>query len=259
MIGRVRGIIFVLLLLAAIAAPGRAQDDDFVPPPPPGDRLLDESRVLARDEERRQEIVAALADLEAKHGFRIYFALYSSLYGRSVNDRARLLEEAWLGDQAGLVMVLETDSRTFRFALPVPRQKEIEPGTKLDVRESTDLSQLDLATVVRGLEGSLMTAGDTAEFAKRLGTGVATGVSAVFDEQAARPEGATKSRMIVLAIGLISVAGLVALLVVAGLKRAEARSLERYVFPRISVGMRLGAPYGGGKVSSRSFGRGTKR
>ena len=51
MIGRVRGIIFVLLLLAAIAAPGRAQDDDFVPPPPPEDRLLDESRVLARDEE----------------------------------------------------------------------------------------------------------------------------------------------------------------------------------------------------------------
>jgi hypothetical protein len=64
--------------------------------------------------------------------------------------------------------------------------------------------------------------------------------------------------MIVLAIGLISVAGLVSLLVVAGLRRAEARSLERYVFPKIAVGGRLGAPYGGGKVSSRSFGRGTK-
>jgi hypothetical protein len=258
MIGRVRGIIFVLLLLAGIAAPGRAQDDDFVPPPPPEDRLLDESRVLARDEERRQAIVTALAELEAKHGFRIYYALYSSLYGRSLNERARQLQEAWLGDEPGLVLVLETDSRTYRFAMPVPRPREIEPGTKLEMPENSDLSLLDLSIVDRGLEGSLMTAGDSAEFAKRLGTGVATGVSAVFDQQAARPAGGTRSRMILLAIGLISVAGLVALLVVAGLKRAEARSLERYVFPKINVGMRLGAPYGGGKVSSRSFGRGTK-
>jgi len=26
------------------------------------------------------------------------------------------------------------------------------------------------------------------------------------------------------------------------------------VFPKVNVGMRLGAPYGGGKISSRSFG-----
>ena len=103
-----------------------------------------------------------------------------------------------------------------------------------------------------------MTAGDGAEFAERLGTGIAGGVSAVLDEQAARPEGATKGRTVLLAIGLIAAAGLVALFVVAGLKRAEAKSLERYVFPKISVGTRLGAPYGGGKISSRSFGRGTK-
>lgn len=248
----------MLLLLVGIAVPGRAQEEDFVPPPPPEDRLLDESRVLVRDMERREAIVAALADLEARHGFRIYYVLYDSLYGRSLNNRARALQEAWLGDQPGMVMLLETDSRTFRFGLPAPPQKEIEAGTKLEVLESTALSSFDLSGVIRKLEGSLMTAGDGAEFAKRLGTGVATGVSDVFEQQAARPEGSSRGRMVLLAIGLIAVAGLVALLVVAGLKRAEARSLERYVFPTITVGTRLGAPYGGGKVSSRNFGRGTK-
>ena len=59
--------------------------------------------------------------------------------------------------------------------------------------------------------------------------------------------------MIILAVGLLAGTGLVALLVVAGLKRAESKALERFVFPKIGVGMRLGAPYGGGKVSSRSF------
>ena len=258
MIARVRGIIVALLLLAGFAMPGRAEEEAFTPPPAPEERLLDESRVLARDEERRRAIVDALADLEAKHGFRLYFVIYDSLYGRSVNERARQLQDAWLRDQAGMILVLESDSRTFRFGLPPPPQREIEPGTKLEVPGATDLSQLDLSSVVRGLEGSLKTAGDGGEFALRLATGVAGGVSTVFDERAARPETADKGRMILLAIGLFAVAGLVALLVVAGLKRAEARSLERYVFPKISVGIRLGAPYGGGKISSRNFGRAKK-
>ncbi len=258
MMVRVRGIFVALLLLAGFAMPGRAEEEAFTPPPAPADRLHDESRVLARDEERRRAIVDALADLEAKHGFRLYFVLYDSLYGRDLNERARELQEAWLRDQAGMVMLLETDSRDFRFGLPPPPQREIEPGTKLEVPEATDLSQFDLSGVIRGLEGSLKTAGDGGEFALRLGTGVAGGVATVFEEQAARPDSVDKGRLILLAIGLFAVAGLVALLVVAGLKRAEARSLERYVFPKISVGMRLGAPYGGGKISSRNFGAGKK-
>lgn len=258
MIGRVRGIFIALLLLWSGALSVKAQEEPFVPPPAPEDRILDESRVLSRDPGRKQAIAAALAALETKHGFRMYFVLYDSLYGRDVAERARLLRQAWLGEQPGMVLLLETDSRTFRIDRPPARQREVEPGTRLDIPEATDLSSMDIAEVLRKLEGSRMTARDGAEFAERLGVGVATGVSSVFDERAARPEGSTKGRMALLATGVIAMAGLVALLVVAGLKRAEARSLERYVFPKVTVGTRLGAPYGGGKVSSRSFGRGTK-
>ena len=258
MIGRVRGIFIALLLLWGSALSGRAQEEPFVPPPAPEDRVLDESRVLVRDPERKEAITAALSALEGKHGFRMYFVLYDSLYGRDLAERARVLRQAWLGEQPGLVLLLETDSRTFKIDRPAALQKEVEPGTRLEIPEATDLSSMDLSEVLRQIEGSLMTAGDGGEFAERLGTGIATGVSAVFDERAARPEGGSKGRTVLLAIGVIAAAGLVALLVVAGLKRAEAKSLERYVFPKISVGTRLGAPYGGGKVSSRSFGRGTK-
>lgn len=255
MIGGVRGIFVALLLLWSSALSIKAQEEPFVPPPAPEDRVLDESRVLVRDAGRREAIAAALAALEAKHGFRMYYVLYDSLFGRDLAERARILRQAWLGEQPGMVLLLETDSRTFKIDRPPARQKEVEEGTRLEIPEATDLSSMDLSEVLRDLEGSRMTAKDGAEFAERLGLGVATGISSVFDERAARPEGSTKGRMVLLAIGVIAVAGLVALLVVAGLKRAEARSLERYVFPEISVGTRLGAPYGGGKVSSRSFGR----
>lgn len=258
MIPRVRGIVVALLLLWGTAMSGRAQDEEFVPPPAPEDRLLDESRVLAREPERRQAITAALAELEAKHGFRMYFVLYDSLFGRSLSGRAQELQAAWLGGKPGMVLVLETDTRDFMVGQAELQKRELEPGTELELPGPTDLSSLDLSGILRELEGSLMTAHDRSEFAERLGAGFARGVSAVLDQRAARPEGGTKGRMIALAIGLIAVTGLLALLVVAGLKRAEARSLERYVFPRISVGIRLGAPYGGGKVSSRRFGRGDK-
>lgn len=255
MIGRVRGIFIALLLLWGSALSVKAQEEPFVPPPAPDDQVLDESRVLSRDPGREETIAAALAALEAKHGFRMYFVLYDSLYGRDVGERARLLRQAWLGDRPGMVLLLETDSRTFRIDRPTARQREVEPGTRLEIPEATDLSSMDLSETLRKMEGSLKTARDGGEYAERLGLGMAAGVSAVFDERSARPEGSTKGRMVLLAIGVIAVAGLIALLVVAGLKRAEARSLERYVFPKISVGTRLGAPYGGGKVSSRSFGR----
>jgi len=258
MIGCVREIIVALLLFLGTALPGRALEEEFAPPPAPEDRILDESRVLVRDTERKEAIIAALDALEAKHGFRMYYVLYDSLFGRDLAGRARVLRQAWLGERPGMVLLLETDSRTFRMDRPAAPQKEVAPGTQLEMPESTDLSQMDLSRLVRELEGSLMTAGDGAEFAERLGTGIAVGVSSVLDEQAARPEGGTKGKTILLAIGLIAAAGLVALFVVAGLKRAEARSLERYVFPKISVATRLGAPYGGGKISSRSFGRGPK-
>jgi hypothetical protein len=247
----VKAILSAMLLLCAALC---GQDETFVAPPAPEDRLFEDSRVLVRDPARRQAIVEALAALEEKHGFRMYCALYDSLIGSTPADRARELQAAWLGRQPGMVLVLETDSRVFQVGQAPPESREIEPGSRLELAGPADLSPSDLAALIAGLEVPLREARDSAAFAETLSVGMARAVSTVLDERAARPEGDGKARMIVLAIGLIAAVGLGALLVVAGLKRAEARSQERYVFPKVHVGTRLGAPYGGGKISARSFG-----
>jgi hypothetical protein len=110
-----------------------------------------------------------------------------------------------------------------------------------------EFSPSDLGAIGRGMEESLRQAPSTEEYAERLAIGLTTGISKVLDERAAAPEGTTRGRLVLLAVGFGAAAGLISLLVVAGLKRAEAKALERFVFP-------LGAPFGGGKVSSRSFG-----
>jgi hypothetical protein len=252
MMRRVRGLCFVLLW--AISGWLHAQEEDFTAPPAPEDRVLDEARIFARSPEQHRAVADALAALEEKHRFRFYYVLYSSLYGRNLSDRAHALQQAWLGEAPGIVLVVETDSRHFRISQTPPKPAEIQPGSTLPVAGPKELAPADVVMLMRGVEDQLRQSGDIGEFSERLATGLAGGISGFFDAREAAPEGTTRGRVVLLAIGFGAAAGLIALLVVAGLKRAEAKALERFVFPKVQVGSRLGAPFGGGKVSSRSFG-----
>lgn len=249
----VRGLCVALLWM--MAGWLHAQEaDDFTAPPPPADGILDEARMFVRSPERHKAVAEALAALEEKHGFRFYFALYSSLYGRNLEDRAHALQQAWLGESPGMVLVLETDSKTFRQSQTPSKVEQVPEGANLPVTGPKEFSPSDLTAIGRTMDESLRQASSSEDYAERLAIGLTSGISKVLDERAAAPEGSTKSRLVLLAVGFGAAAGLVSLLVVAGLKRAEAKALERFIFPKATVGTRLGAPFGGGKVSSRSFG-----
>lgn len=250
---RMRGVVAALLAAWGLIAGVFAQDDDFVAPPAPVDGILDEARMLQRDPARHRALAESLAELEAKHGFRMYFVLYDTLISSNAGERAMKLQQAWLGDKPGIILVLETDRGIFRFRQAMPKREKIGPNQNLERPDPSNLSDFTLADIIRTIEPKLKEAKDRGAFSEELGIGVAQGILQELDKRAAEPEGGTRVRMVVLAIGLIAGTGLVALLVVAGLKRAESRSRERYVFPKVTVAMRLGAPYGGGKVSSRSF------
>jgi hypothetical protein len=241
-------------LVAAVGL--RAQEEEEFPvPPAPENRVLDDARLFARNPERLAVISETLAALEAKHGYRLHFAIYNTLIGRTLKDQAGLLERKWLAGQPGMVLVLEADSFKFQFGQAPPVQEEIEPGNTVERFRPTDFAPIELEHMIAELEEPLQDATtDRQMFAEALATGMAGRISALLDQRAAAPAGTSRSRMVVLAIGLLALTGLLALLVVAGLKRAEARARERFIFPKVAVGTRLGAPYGGGKVSSRSFG-----
>lgn len=252
--GRMRGVVAALLAAWALVAGVFAQDEDFAAPPAPADGILDEARMLQRDPARHRALAESLAELEAKHGFRMYYVLYDTLISSSAGERAMKLQKAWLGDKPGIVLVLETDRGIFRFGQALPKQEKIGPIESLERPDPSSLSAFALADIIRNIEPVLKEAKDRGEFSEKLGIGVAQGILKELDKRAAEPKDNTRLRMIILAIGLLAGTGLVALFVVAGLKRAESKSRERYVFPKVNVGIRLGAPYGGGKISSRSFG-----
>ena len=249
-----RLVFCISLLLTAFA---RAQDpEEFPLPPAPANQILDEARLFSREPQRLAIIAETLAALEDRHGSRLYLAISDTLLGRSLKDQAALLEAKWLAGQPGMVLVLEADSFKFRFGQAPPIKEELEPGNTIERTRPTDFSRVELERIIAELEEPLRAATtDRAVFAETLGTGLAVEISNILDQRAAAPASNTRGRMIVLAIGLLAFTGLLALLAVAGLKRAEARARERLVFPKVAVGTRLGAPYGGGKVASRHFGQ----
>ena len=281
-------VVYRLLLCFWLFVAGsvvRAQEEEFPIPAVPESRVLDEARLFAREPQRLAVISETLAMLEAEHGYRFYVAIYNILIGRTLKDQTERLQEKWLGQQPGMVLVIEADSFKFRFGQLPPEEEKIEPGNMMVRSRPTDFAPIELERMIGEIEESLRAARtekaldadakvevlskgdgefdasrakpfDRQLFVENLSTGLVGRISDELDHRAAAPPGGTRSRMVVLAIGLLAFTGLLALLVVAGLKRAEARARERYVFPRVAVGMRLGAPYGGGKVSSRSFGRG---
>ena len=243
----------LLCFVASTMAGLSAGDDSFVAPPVPDTRLVDESRLFVRSPERREVIEERLLQLEDRHRFRLYYVIYDSLFGRDISARTHALKDAWLKEQPGLVMVMVADTGAFQVAQSEREEVIIEPGQPIALPSPLELSPTELSGIIRSMEGSLRESQDREDFAIRLGTGLAEGVTEVFDERQEEPATNTSTKMIVLAVGLIAATGLIALLIVAGLRRAEAKSLERYVFPKIAVGVRLGAPYGGGKISCRSF------
>jgi hypothetical protein len=59
--------------------------------------------------------------------------------------------------------------------------------------------------------------------------------------------------MIVVFSGFVILIPLIGILVRQLLLASSIRSNEKYYFPDVQVGLRLGAPYGGGWVSEKSF------
>lgn len=248
-------LLFLLLLLPATPAFAQDAEEIEIPPAPPN-LVLDEARLFARHSERLEAIAGSLAELEKKHNYRLYFAIYDTLIGRTLEEQATALQQKWLGTQPGAVLLLESDSFKWTYGQAAPLEQEVEPGHKVQRDRPTDLSSIDEQSINRNLDQALLAvAKDRQAFAETLGTGVAREIGTLLDQRAASSAGPGRSRMVLLSIGLIAALGLVALLVAAALKRVEAKAKERYVFPKVGVGLRLGAPYGGGKISTREFGR----
>ena len=216
--------------------------------PPPANGIQDNAKLFRRKPEVEARLAGELRSLQEKHRFQIYVVVESLLVTGDVFRRASELQRAWLPKGGGMVVVFETDTKALGFGRgyddspgftheTVPSYETIEILTQVGSQlKKTDPPDVYLDTVVtqlvRGYEG----------YFKRKGAPV--------------PEG-RGLRLGMIIAGGISALALIALLIAWFLHRADHISgRTTYYFPPVDADERLGAPYGGGAVSSRRFGTG---
>lgn len=219
----------------------------------PVGRVMDEGRVFDLEPERLAAVEKRLAAVAETTGYEVNLAVFDTLIGATLKDQTARLQRKWIGSSGGVVLVYEADSGRFELGWEAPPEVKLEDGERIPLVRDTDLPPHEILDVISRLRAFDPGDGDSLTRIESLIGLLADEVETALsgeDEVEARRQNV---RVIVLGIGLLAVIALLALLAAAWIRRSDRRAGQALVFPKVSVGMRLGAPYGGGKCGSRSF------
>lgn len=258
----IRGYRLVVLVGLFLTAPLGAQISDSEAralaklPDPPSDHLLDVGGLFERHPERRQIISERLLKMETEHDLPVYVAVYAGLIDSTLSRRARLLYDKWIGpDRDGLLLVYNTDTREREIVTPRNGHASLRDGEGILSR----LPAYQMIPILAELRATLKGVEDRVDFLDRT-TEI---LVARLDELLRERPAATGDRFVLGLVAVVLVIGLVLTLfgVFANrrLREADERVRERFYFPEVTVGIRLGAPFCGGRLSVVDFSRNQNR
>lgn len=215
-------------------------------PEPPEFGIRDSSGVFSRNTEVTRRIVDKIRDLEVDHGFRIFLMVEPLLLDATAPELAVRLQQAWLPDGDGLVVVMESDTRNAGFG----------PASRV-AGESGDHSGLvpshEIAAILRGAVTSADKNLAPEAYAETLIGNLVDGFRKYFDSKSRPVPQARNIRFGLLMAGLVTILALGAIAVGSLTRLRSLAGVQTYHFPVVDRPERLGAPSGGGQVTSRRF------
>ncbi len=244
------GIIWGVLLLTGF---GQSLPDWLAKngvPKPPDFGVRDESGFFNRNTGAIKRISDPLRKLEAEHGFKIYLMVEPVLIATNANELAAQLQQYWVPEGDGLVVVFETDNRSLGFGRDVdgPPDENAAAGSVPTHETATILMRAREAT-----DPNL----SPEAYIESLMMNLADGFNNYFEKRAA-PIPATRAlRLGALVVGALALLALGAIIIGALIRLPSMAARKTYRFPIVDRPERLGAPCGGGNVTVRKFGPGS--
>lgn len=253
-----------LLLAPALAGQdaGSASATEGAPPPPES-HILDDTGFFRDHPTELATLSDSLKRIQAKHGYPVYLVIYYSVIEENLQAKADELHRAWFGEQGnGMVLVYQRD----------PVAEGDNPAIAFyqgsDLEEKTDASRLPdnlvprrdmealLANVFRDLKPSPE---EPMSYVTGIVSGIERELDAYFKVEPPKWNDTPNLRLMAVFAGAVAGLGLLGMLFWRVLSRAETKSALVYYFPDVKTGRRLGAPYGGGWASERTFAASSSR
>lgn len=241
----------VWIFLGASALSGTGQDlpgwftKDNIPKPPDFG-IRDESGFFNRNSGALKRISDQIRQLEADHGYRIYLIVEPVLIASTPQELAAQLRQAWLPKGDGLVVVYESDSRRLGLGRDFGGGPDsADPVCRVPTHETAALLQKAMAATDLNLAPEA--------YIETLMGNLVGEFDGYFDRRAApRPTGRTL-RIGLLTLGALALVALAAIGVGALVRLPSMATSRKFRFPLVDRPERLGAPCGGGNVTTRRF------
>jgi len=221
---------------------------------PPDNQVLDQANVFLNHPDVLAEMVGRLSRMKADYEYPVYLAIYYNVLDASLRERADQLYESWIGDSGrGMVIVYQLDPVVYgdnpamayhkgdgldpHFgggSSPIPERDMIAMLTKVSpqVGSDTGAHHSSISALVLALEAE---------------------ITRYHDIPAASWRDLDSLIMIAVFSGFVIAIPLIGMLIRRLLLSSSNESRKTYYFPDVQVAYRLGAPYGGGWVSEKSF------
>lgn len=235
----------VLFIWAGTALPGFSQALAAGSPRPPAFGVMDDGGFFSKDSGTLKRITDHIRELESAHGYKIYLVVEPVLIAATAPERAIELQNAWVPDGNGLVVVFESDSRS----LGIGRDMNSVPGKKASgVRVPSHETN---AILNRAMEG--MSLNQSPELSlDTLVANLTSGFDSYFKSLKEPPPAARNFKIGMVVLGLACLLGLGVILFGSLVRHSGISGVVRFRLPSADSTERLGAPCGA-SVTTRKF------
>ena len=247
---RMCGSLLALLLMTL----GLQASDELPVPREPKGHVLDDARLFSYEAERLQNLDQKIASFSERTGYEVKVAFFDSLIGETLPEKVHQLEDHWLTDGAGLVLVVVTDNGQWKIGWEETPEMVTEGGKHVPVIDERDIAPQQKVELVTRMSAVPKMETGSIEDAEQLVNVLLAGLEEAYSPIAEEQQGKRhKVKVVMLGLALLSAMVLAAIGVGVLLRRSDQRKIQPMLFPDVTVRQRLGASAGGGKISSRSF------
>ncbi|MBT8044994.1 MAG: hypothetical protein KJO79_08585 [Verrucomicrobiae bacterium] len=251
----------VLLLFAAIdnscaQGTGVGTGSDSLLPPAPQGNVLDEADLFREAPEKLATIQASLAEMEKKHAYPVYLAIYYSVYDGNLQARAEALRKAWIGEMSrGMVIVYQLDPVVSGNNPAIAYYKGSELHSDLSAGPMQQLisGQEVESMLTRVFAGIKAKKGAHVPFISEVVLGVEKEINRYHEVKPTSWSDEDNLKLMFVFLGIIAVLALLGVFLWKLIVRADAKSSMVHYFPTVKISRRLEAPYGGGWTSEKTF------